>query len=210
MLAEALSGFFKNARKPAGKVGTVFLRLMNVCHAPLSRWGLSFIDVRPDDDVLDLGCGGGANIARLLKSAARGAVRGLDYSERSVAVARKVNRRAIETGRCEIVRGEVQSIPWPDASFQIACAFETVYFWGDREAAFREVARVLAPGGRFFICNSLDELSGGDKNFWRETIGLDDFSTAEIVKNLEAAGFEKTSVKEKGRMRLVSAARPAA
>jgi hypothetical protein len=45
---------------------------MNFFHGPLSRWGLRQIETGPEDSILDAGCGGGANVARLLKAAPRG------------------------------------------------------------------------------------------------------------------------------------------
>ena len=42
------------------------LNMMNAGHAMLSKWGLSHIALDREDDVLDVGCGGGANISALL------------------------------------------------------------------------------------------------------------------------------------------------
>ena len=55
--------FFENTRKPRGIGGKVMVAAMNLGHRALSGWGLRQIDVVPDAQVLDVGCGGGANIA---------------------------------------------------------------------------------------------------------------------------------------------------
>ena len=62
----------QNTRKPEGFLGRMMLRGMNGGHTPIATWGLSLI--RPADDarVLDIGCGGGANIARLLRLCPQG------------------------------------------------------------------------------------------------------------------------------------------
>ncbi|MCH3908685.1 MAG: class I SAM-dependent methyltransferase [Sphaerochaeta sp.] len=52
---------------PQGWRGRLMLGMMNRGHAPLSRWGLSLLSPDKDAHVLDVGCGGGANIARLLR-----------------------------------------------------------------------------------------------------------------------------------------------
>ena len=57
--------FFENTRKPVGLGG----KLMNLGHSPVARWGLRFLRLAPNAKVLDCGCGGGANIKRLLKNA---------------------------------------------------------------------------------------------------------------------------------------------
>ena len=58
--------FFENTRKPAGLGGKIMVVMMNVGHSFVARWGLRFLRLSPDAKVLDCGCGGGANIKRLL------------------------------------------------------------------------------------------------------------------------------------------------
>ena len=67
--------FFENTRKPAGFGGKLMVVMMNLSHSPVARWGLRFLELAPDDKVLDCGCGGGANIRRLLKNARRASSR---------------------------------------------------------------------------------------------------------------------------------------
>ena len=50
-------------------------------------------------------------------------------------------------------------LPFEDARFDAVTAFETVYFWPDPARCFREIWRVLKPGGTFLICNEC----GGDR-----------------------------------------------
>ena len=63
--------FFENTRKPVGLGGKIMVAMMNLGHSPVARWGLRFLELTPDAKVLDCGCGGGANIKRLLKNARR-------------------------------------------------------------------------------------------------------------------------------------------
>lgn len=55
--------FFENTRKPQGFGGKLMAKMMNSGHAKVSQWGFSNISAEPDAKVLDVGCGGGANIA---------------------------------------------------------------------------------------------------------------------------------------------------
>jgi SAM-dependent methyltransferase len=73
--------FFQNARKPQGLGGRIMLAAMNLGHGSVSRWGLRRLLINPEDAILDIGCGGGRNIARMLKRAYKGRVCGLDYAE---------------------------------------------------------------------------------------------------------------------------------
>ena len=83
--------FFENTRKPAGFGGKLMVVMMNLGHSPVAQWGLQFLNVAPDAKVLDCGCGGGANMKRLLKKCPQGIVKGIDYSPVSVEKSKKVN-----------------------------------------------------------------------------------------------------------------------
>lgn len=61
--------FFENTRKPEGLGGKLMLAMMNVGHRALADWGLQFAEIAKNARVLDCGCGGGANIRTMLKSA---------------------------------------------------------------------------------------------------------------------------------------------
>ena len=60
-----LSKIFSNTRKPEGFFGRMMVNGMNGgSHARMAEWGLSFVNMPEVANVLDVGCGGGANIAR--------------------------------------------------------------------------------------------------------------------------------------------------
>ena len=139
--------FLENTRRPAGLGGKLMVRMMNVGHRALARWGLRFLLLSADAKVLDCGCGGGANIKRLLKKCPQGVVKGIDYSSVSVEKSKKVNEAAIAEGRCAVLQGSVADMMFADTVFDAVTAFETVYFWPDLPRCFREVYRVLKPGG---------------------------------------------------------------
>ena len=144
--------FFENTRKPVGFGGKIMVAMMNLGHSPVARWGLRFLNVAPDARVLDCGCGGGANIRRLLKKCPQGVIKGIDYSPVSVEKSKKVNEAAIAEGRCAVLQGSVANMIFAGDWFDAVTAFETVYFWPDLPQCFREVFRVLKPGGTFCGC----------------------------------------------------------
>ena len=123
--------FFENTRKPVGFGGKIMVAMMNVGHSAVARWGLQFLNAAPDAKVLDCGCGGGANIKRLLKKCPQGIVKGIDYSPVSVEKSKKVNEAAIAEGRCAVLQGSVADMIFADDWFDAVTAFETVYFWPD-------------------------------------------------------------------------------
>lgn len=96
--------FFENTRKPQGFGGKLMTKMMNSGHYRLSQWGFSNISVNPDAEVLDVGCGGGANIAVWLSKCRNGHVTGLDYSEVSVSESGKLNAAAIQQEKCKVIQ----------------------------------------------------------------------------------------------------------
>ncbi|MDO4784913.1 MAG: class I SAM-dependent methyltransferase [Propionibacteriaceae bacterium] len=178
----------RNAGKPQGFWGRLMMRGMNKEHAWLSRWGLRQISLAEDAAVLDIGCGGGANLARLLAACPRGQVTGIDHSEVAVQLSRK--RNASELGRrCEVVQGSVVDLPFEDARFDAVTAVETVYFWPDLPRAFAEVYRVLRSPGCFLIINEVD---GRESIQWADLVdGMTTYSPQQLTDLLTAAGFQQ-------------------
>ena len=126
------------------------LSFMNYTHAPLTNWGLKLVDVQDGWTMLDVGCGGGFTIRRLLKAASKrgqsqtrlsfaereqarpkvkGAqVYGIDISEESVAKAKKVNAKVLDK-QVFVTQGSAEKLPYEDGKFDLVTAVETVYFW---------------------------------------------------------------------------------
>lgn len=101
--------------------------------------------------MLDVGCGGGRTVSKLAALATEGKVYGVDYSNESVKVAQKVNRRSIEMGRVEIREGAVSQLPFRENMFDLVTAVETHFWWPDLPGDMREVFRVVKPGGALVL-----------------------------------------------------------
>ncbi len=138
-------------QKPSGWLGRLVVRNMNSRHSKLTDWGLSHVSVRPSDMVLDVGCGGGKTISKLANLAHQGKVFGLDYSDASLSIARKLNACEIEQGRIELHQGSVLQLPFQAGIFDLVTAVETHFWWADVSAGIREILRVLKPGGTLLI-----------------------------------------------------------
>ena len=146
-----INSILQNTRMPEGFFGRIILRGMNKGHASLSRWGLSQIEWKSDWTILDIGCGGGANLKRMADFCPQGKIYGIDISSESVKFARKEIKKLLNT-RCFISQGNVMNLPYEKGTFDLITAFETVYFWGNLQKTFNEVHRVLKNGGLFLIC----------------------------------------------------------
>jgi SAM-dependent methyltransferase len=180
-----------NCRKPEGELGEQMIKRMNESHENLAQWGISHLNVCEDDDILDIGCGGGVNVKRFA-SMTKGKVYGIDYSELSVKESKKYNQEEIENGQVKILQGDVSNLPFDDESFDIVSGFETIYFWPDLLNNFKEIYRVLKKDGAIFICNEekkdehLEERMGDRMRLLDMTILSED----ELGEMLADAGFK--------------------
>ncbi len=181
--------FLANTRKPQGFLGKIMVNGMNRGHARCADWGMDQLKDVSAKTILDCGCGGGRNIAALLSRFPDSVAWGLDYSEISVEKTRKVNAKTIADGRCIVQKGDVAALPFAESSFDLVTAFETVYFWPGLESCFRQVFRVLNPGGSFLILNESDGTDpAGEK--WQEMIeGMSLYKEKDLADTLKAAGF---------------------
>lgn len=95
--------------------------------------------------LLDIACGSGEFLAI---AAARGAVvSGIDAAEGMIEVARRALPRA------DLRVGAMETLPWPDATFDLVTGFNAFSLAADMVAALAQARRVTRPGGRVAVCN---------------------------------------------------------
>ena len=188
----------EQCRRPGGILGEYIGRRMNRSHYALTTWGLSHVDVAPDEDLLDIGCGGGRTLARLAELAPRGRICGIDASPKSVALSRRHNARAVASGRMDIRQASVSALPYRDCTFHLVTAVETHYFWPNLAADLAEVRRVLRPGGRFLLLAEVYDTPRFDarNRKWLELVPMTYLTPAGFRELFEAAGFADVAVRE--------------
>ena len=186
-----MKSFFSQTRKPEGFLGKLMLGTMNAGHAQLADWGFTHLPELAVELAVDLGCGGGRNAGVLLKRYPKAHVMAVDYSELSVKKAKAYNKTMIASGRCEVLQGDVSNLQLPKETFDLATAFETVYFWPGVERCFAQVAKVLKNGGCFLICNESDGTDPTSTKFETIIDGMKNYTIEELETALKAAGFSK-------------------
>ena len=188
-----MMGLFKNyinqTRKPEGFLGKMMIKGMNPGHAKLADWGMGHLTAAHPMTIVEIGCGGGRNAGELLKRYPDAKVTAVDYSPLSVEQATAYNKDAVASGRCAVCQGDASDLPFDDETFDLATAFETVYFWPGLEKCFAEVLRVLKPGGVFLIVNESDGLDENGKKWEQMIDGMRIYSAKEIEAALKSAGF---------------------
>ncbi len=186
-------GLFKNfvsqTRKPEGILGKMMVNGMNGGHAKMADWGLSHLSSVSPKEIVEIGCGGGRNAGELLKKYPEAKVTAIDYSEISVGKATEFNKDMINAGRCIVKQGDVSNLNLPEEEFDLATAFETIYFWPGLDKCFAQVAKVLKPGGFFMIVNESDGKDEASLKYEEIIDGMKCYTIENIEAALKNAGF---------------------
>jgi SAM-dependent methyltransferase len=103
--------------------------------------------------VLDLGSGAGTDslVAAQMVGPA-GSVTGVDMTPQMLAKARGA-AELMRVGHVEFVEGEIESLPFADASFDVVISNGVIDLVPEKDTVFSEIHRVLAPGGRIQIAD---------------------------------------------------------
>jgi len=141
------SGWRSQFGHPRGWRGWAMGHLMAVTNKERSLWVLSLLNLQPEDHVLEIGFGPGADIHRAAERVALGFVAGIDSSDVMLRQAMRKNREAIRAGRVELRQGTASHLPYESASVDVVFATNVAQHWGDPTGPLREIFRVLKPGG---------------------------------------------------------------
>jgi len=119
------------------------------------------LDLKPSDRLLDVGTRY-SPLAQILARRCGCTVRAIDpepdFRERQLKMARKVPwaRRLVEEGRIDFHVADAASLPFPDAHFTRISVISVLEHIVDERPVLRELARVLAPGGRLVVSVPFD------------------------------------------------------
>ena len=138
-------------RNPHGLMGKLILRRMDKVHYDLASFAFSQITIKPDFNILDLGCGSGLNIKRMNEMTPTGRVDGLDLSILSAKTSKRRNHRAIKKNKTKIYNASILDIAIPNNSKDLITAFCTIRMWDDLDKAILKILAVLKPNGTFLI-----------------------------------------------------------
>ena len=121
--------------RPTGLLGRVIGRGMARHNEREARWTVDLLAIEPDARVLEIGFGPGVAIQYAAERTTRGHVSGIDCSEAMLQMARKRNASRLANGLVDLTKADVQSLPYPDDSFDRAFAIHCIYFWRTRRRA---------------------------------------------------------------------------
>ncbi len=157
--------------------------------------------LRPGETVLDLGSGGGIDVFLAARQVGEtGFVYGLDMTPEMLALAQE-NARKLGVPNVEFLQGQIEQIPFPDASIDVILSNCVINLSADKDQVFSEAFRVLRPGGRLAVS---DMMFVGDRALLPPQVrdSMDSWAACvagalqltDYQQKLIAAGFEDVSI----------------
>lgn len=137
--------------RPKGLLGRLGGFILARTKRDFIRWAIDLLDVRPDDQVLEVGFGPGVGIEMLADAISTGYVAGVDASQEMVEQATARNKKAIAAGSVQLQSGLAEALPFADDTFDKALAINSLQVWSDKMAGLREMRRVMKAGGKMAL-----------------------------------------------------------
>lgn len=155
-------------------------------------------ELRPGEDVLDLGSGGGLDVLLSARRIAPGGTAyGLDMTADMLALAEQ-NKAAAGVDNATFLLGTIEDVPLPDGAVDVVISNCVINLSPDKDAVLREASRVLRAGGRFAVSDIvlLRDIPDGLRGvvaLWTGCISGALRDTAYLAK-LTDAGFEDAGI----------------
>ncbi len=166
------------------------------------------VNLESGERVLDLGSGSGMDVFyAALKVGERGNIVGIDMTVEQLAKSEAL-RKYVQLANILFVQGRIEELPFPNESFDAVISNGVINLSPEKETVFKEVARVLRPGGRMSVADIVTEkpLTEGitcDATIWASCIG-GAMQINAYKQAIESAGLSVVSVKENPQYQFLS------
>jgi len=177
---------------PRGFEGRIRFIFMNMGHKSIYENVAKVMELRPEDDLLEVACGNGYFLKKYASHVH--SVAGLDLSELCVKLASKKNKERVVKGSAKLVQGEAAQLPWEDNKFSAATVMGGFSAFPKPSESLKEMYRVLHPGGRAVVSIEWNAEDGKDHSKETEKYGYRIWTEEEVRTLLKEAGFSEVSI----------------
>ena len=177
---------------PRGFAGRITLMFMNRGHKSIYDNVAKALELREEDDLLEVACGNGhfiENYASHVHSVA-----GLDLSKLCIELATKNNKERIVAGTAEFVQGEATRLPWEVNKFTAATSMGSFIMFPKPLEVLKEMHRVLRPGGRAVVCIEWNAEDGRDHSKNIKKYGIQLWTENDVRNMLKEARFSDIAI----------------
>lgn len=176
-------------RFPSGFLGRYVGTKMDERDARQSDWVISLLDLKPTDNVLDVGFATGRDLKKIVNAVTIGKVCGLDPSETMHKVASERLKGEITSGRVQLYKGYAEHSPLSPNTFTKIFAIHVVYFWEDLKKVFTELYRISSKNGLVAIY-FVSPIIASNKNFH-------EYTEDEVKEAMLSSGFKRVRIEHK-------------
>ena len=151
---------------------------------PTNRMTVEAAGLRPEDVVVDVGCGSGEAVRIAAECVVRGRAIGVDPTPAMIRIAAEHTHDHPCVDRIQFIEGPAEKLPLESGSADVVLAINSLHHWAQPDVGLDEVWRILVPGGRLLIGDEETENGG-----WGHAEGgLSD--PIKIRRLVESHGFE--------------------
>ena len=176
---------------PSGPLGWVSSHwVMPRLHGPIYPLMAEALDLRPEDELLEVACGSGVFLAHHATHVSF--VAGLDLSDLQIDLARRRLAERIRAGTAEIVKGDAAELPWEDARFSVVTCMGSMEAVPDPARVLAEMLRVLQRGRPAVLAMGSRLPEGTETHQALGSVWY--WSESDARRLVEEAGFEDVSV----------------
>ncbi len=177
---------------PRGVVGRITLMMMNLGHRSIYSNAARALELKADDDLLEVGCGNGYFLKKYASHVH--SVAGLDLSETSIEMAKKKHKDRVRSETAAFVQGDASQLPWEDDKFSVVTSMGSFTGFPRPLESLKEMHRVLRPGGRAVVSIEWNAEDGLDHTKEVRDYGMWIWTEEEVRTMMKEGGFSDISI----------------